>query len=367
MLRELPQNMIEGESEEQRYLFETQRAAWEAEQKQEADQQQPEQEEEEEPEQDPHDLLCQNCLAELDQCMSEDCTETWHHPGKELCSNCQQEQAEPQQTEEPVQAGHELIRSISIENLLSQRNGILERYQQIKALAKEIEQLTSQIKVSSAPDFRWYHRGTHEDILNSYRPECTKAEDGYRKAIDACAWEYLMKESGNLALMDQKAREEWHKSLEKDVPELTASNIKATFQSLHESREDLFNRGIINIFKGLSWDYKTNSPFKLTKKIILTYMTGYSSHHADQLSDLYRAFHVLDGKPVPEYRDGITNQLSNARHNGLQPIDTDYLSIKLYRNGNGHVTFKRMDLVEQMNKIVARHFPFHIPQDNKQR
>lgn len=290
-------------------------------------------------------------------------------PEKMLEGESDQEQQDRQEhptvIEEPTVNEGQLIRSISIENLLNQRNAILERYQQIKALAKEIGQLTSGFKSSYyPPEFEWSYNGTRHNILNSYRPECAKADEAYRKAIDGLAWKLLMEESGNLALMDAKARQEWHDSLNKEVPELTLANIRATFQSLYESREDLFNRGVINIFKGLSWCYKTNSPFKLTKKIILTYITGHHSNHACQLDDLYRAFHVLDGKPVPEYRDGLANQISKSRH-GLQPIDTDYLSIKLYQNGNGHVTFKRLDLVEQCNKIVARHFPFHIPQDNK--
>lgn len=41
--------------------------------------------------------------------------------------------------------------------------------------------------------------------------------------------------------------------------------------------------------------------------------------------------------------------------------ETAYLSIRTFKNGNGHVTFKRPDLVEKMNKIIAKHYPGALP------
>ncbi|SAG85554.1 Uncharacterised protein [Enterobacter hormaechei] len=42
-----------------------------------------------------------------------------------------------------------------------------------------------------------------------------------------------------------------------------------TFEQLHHNKQDVFERGIINVFKGLSWDYKTNNPCYFGKKIIV--------------------------------------------------------------------------------------------------
>ena len=38
-----------------------------------------------------------------------------------------------------------------------------------------------------------------------------------------------------------------------------------------------------------------------------------------------------------------------------------YMSVRSYRNGSGHVKFKRPDLVDRMNLIVAKHFPGCLP------
>lgn len=50
----------------------------------------------------------------------------------------------------------------------------------------------------------------------------------------------------------------------------SAENILSTFEQLHLNKGEVFERGVINVFKGLSWDFKTNSPCKFGKKIIVT-------------------------------------------------------------------------------------------------
>lgn len=59
---------------------------------------------------------------------------------------------------------------------------------------------------------------------------------------------------------------------------------------------DVFECGIINVFKGLSWDYKTNSPCSFGKKIIINNLVTYNrwefsmnwGWRRDQLADLER-------------------------------------------------------------------------------
>jgi hypothetical protein len=35
--------------------------------------------------------------------------------------------------------------------------------------------------------------------------------------------------------------------------------------------------------------------------------------------------------------------------------------LRLFRNGNGHLCFKRPELIDAMNAIIARHFPNALP------
>jgi hypothetical protein len=88
--------------------------------------------------------------------------------------------------------------------------------------------------------------------------------------LDRGIWRDLMKRSGMLSLMDAAAREQWYNNLEKDdIPAVSEENILSTFKQLHLNKGDVFERAVINVFKGLSWDYKSNSPCKFGKKIIV--------------------------------------------------------------------------------------------------
>ena len=124
-----------------------------------------------------------------------------------------------------------------------------------------------------------------------------------------------------------------------------------------------FDQGVIECFKKLSWEYKTNLPQKFGKRIIVTYLSypyGINSSATDRLDDLMRVFHVLDGKPEADYRQGCYAQLGKAfREQTTWPksFQNDYFEARLFRNGNGHLCFKRADLTDAMNAIIARHYP----------
>jgi len=269
---------------------------------------------------------------------------------------------------------NDLIKSVSIENLLQKRAAILERFTKMQELAQEIKDLEKMFGDTYPPRCEWEFDGKRHSFINYYSSERdTKTESlrDYTKAIDRLAWKMLMQESGNLALMDAKAKDEWNQSLKEDKhPELTYENIQATFSDLHASRGEMFDRGVTNVFKSLSWHYKTNSPFKLGKRIVVTGMHGYySTNGGAKLDDLVRCFRVLEGKPeIAEYKQTIQAQVASMRHNSGSEsfIENEYFTLKVFKNNNGHVTFKRLDLVTKLNEIIARTFPFHIPQDNKQ-
>ena len=171
-----------------------------------------------------------------------------------------------------------------------------------------------------------------------------------------------------LSLMDAQARDEWHKSLEKnDIPAISENNILSTFEQLNHDKQAVFERGVINVFKALSWDYKTNSPCKFGKKIIVDGLVsfnrwGFSFTHGyrrDQLVDLERMLTLLDGKTLPDNRADIACRLSD--HIGQQRTSTVYddelFRIHYFQKGSAHIVFKRPELIERLNDIIARHYP----------
>ena len=256
----------------------------------------------------------------------------------------------------------DLVKSISIANLANQRCAVVERIRQALDLLAEAEQLARAAHLGFPRlvlDNCYSQRGT--PVITGDYANRAEAETAIVRTIDTQGWNYLLSESGLRTFMDAHAREQWNKQIaEGDVPELTAANIEATFVQLYGARGDMFERGVLTCFRRLSWDYKTNQPFKFGKRIILKSLFNHGSpnHHAtNELDDLMRVFCVLDGQLEADHRHGAYSLISGAWLARRTEAESDYLHLRWFKNGNGHVTFKRPDLVNQMNLILAKHYP----------
>ncbi|EOX0624996.1 DUF4942 domain-containing protein [Escherichia coli] len=270
------------------------------------------------------------------------------------------------QTEPDVLTDHsELILSTNIERTVSGRDAALVQIEQLIQQLDAVSRLTSEVGEGTAQD--WAMKSGHR--YDSWLTEPSeKAMPAITRNIDRSIWRDLMLKSGMMALMDAQARDQLHKTLEEgDLPAISEANILSTFKQLHLNKRDVFERGIINVFKGLSWDYKTNSPCSFGKKIIINNLVthnrwGFSLNwgwRRDQLADLERMLFLLDGKPIPDNRGDITTRLmDHIRDNPSKDVYEDNLfSIRYFQKGTGHITFKRCDLTEKMNDIVATHYP----------
>lgn len=259
---------------------------------------------------------------------------------------------------------HDVVQSVSITHLLQQRDAVLERLAQAFQILQEAHDIAFSAhlgfpNIVASQDYR----GNGQDVVGQFAKQ-GEALLACRTAIDATAWRYLMQESGMRSLMSASKRCEFDDQVSKSrMPKLTREAVYATFGALHESRADMFDQGVIECFKKLSWVYKTNLPQKFGKRIIVSYLTypyGINTNAADHLDDLMRVFHVLDGKPEADHRQGCYVKLGSAfREQTAWPkrYQNDYFELRLFRNGNGHLCFKRAELIDAMNAIIARHFP----------
>ena len=258
----------------------------------------------------------------------------------------------------------ELVKSVSIENMVRQRATVIERLSAAHALIAEARDIAQSAKV-----------GFPEIIIDrGYRRGGTSAANAeewaktVQQSVDAFAWGHLMIESGLRTFMDAESRSKWDAQMhDGKVPELTPENVAATFRSLYDARGEMFDRGVIECFRSLSWVYKTNLPQKFGKRMVIAHLHsgGYCSVYSktDKLDDLIRVMSVLDGKPEPDHRNGVRVIIEAPLRVPGWPkaCENDYMSIKLFKNGNGHITFKRPELVEKLNRIIAKHYPGALP------
>ncbi|HGF3359426.1 TPA: DUF4942 domain-containing protein [Salmonella enterica subsp. enterica serovar Senftenberg] len=269
-------------------------------------------------------------------------------------------------TKPEVLTGHtDVICSTSIERIVTGRNAALAQIEVLMQQLDDVSMLTRSIGGKTALDWA---------MKQDFRCGCWLMEkpEAALKAItrnlDRSIWRDLMKKSGMLSLMDAQAREQWYNSLEKDdIPAVSEANILSTFEQLHQSKGEVFERGVINVFKGLSWDFKSNNPCKFGKKIIATGLVKHDrwgfglnwGWQRDRLADLERMLVLLDGKPVPDNRADVTRRLSDHIHENRHSsrYEDEMFVIKYFQKGTAHIVFKRPELVDKLNDIIARHYP----------
>ncbi|MEN4701139.1 DUF4942 domain-containing protein [Pantoea agglomerans] len=259
----------------------------------------------------------------------------------------------------------DVICSTSIERIVTGRNTALVQIEALIHQLGDISTLTRSIGGKNALDW-----AMKQDFrCGSWLMEKTEtAMKAITRNIDRGIWRDLMKRSGMLSIMDAQARDQWYNSLEKeDIPAVSEENILSTFEQLHQSKGDVFERGVINVFKGLSWDYKSNNPCKFGKKIIVTGLVKYDrwgfglnwGWQRDRLADLERMLMLLDGQPIPDSRADVTRRIGDHIHENRHSnrYEDEMFAIKYFQKGTAHITFKQPDLTEKMNDIVAKHYP----------
>jgi len=237
--------------------------------------------------------------------------------------------------------------------LLNQRGEILDCVSKALGLFEQAEKIAGALSIWF-PSIRMTRHGSPYYGLAPITRE-----------IDSECWRLLMEWSGLKVFMGISARMLWDDELKKnEIRELTLDSIEAVFRERYAYRLDLFEQGVKELFRAISWDRRSDLPQQLGKKYI---QSGLFNEHGsvqpwayDRLDHLIRTFHVLDGKPGNAYENNLRNALHDAYRAG-EDLKNDYVQVRLYQNGNGHVIFLRPDLVAEMNKLITRQYPSALP------
>lgn len=73
---------------------------------------------------------------------------------------------------------------------------------------------------------------------------------------------------------------------------------------------------------------------------------------------------LLDGRLIPDNRGDISTRLmEHIRGNSAEEAYEDgFFSIRYFLKGTAHLIFKRPELIERMNGIIAKHYPGMLAQ-----
>lgn len=181
-------------------------------------------------------------------------------------------------------------------------------------------------------------------------------------------WQTAMTMVGLRATMGAKERAAFDKQFENhDLPAFDLDTIYATIEGAISGHPERVENLIREVFDWLrprphSGGHKTNKRGKVGKRVILSHMMSPSLrglswstyfNPRDQIHDLDKVFHLLDGKGLPKSPDDAITAINGACQQGQASTETMYFRFKWFRNNNLHVEFLRPDLLAELNRIGA--------------
>lgn len=151
------------------------------------------------------------------------------------------------------------------------------------------------------------------------------------------------------------------------LPPVTVENVQATLERFVADAGTIFRRGIANAFSRLDRRFRSHDGFKIGSRVILSRAFDergswlYNSWHRETLMDIERVFAVLDGKKIgASYASAIGAIDADRRGFGGGPrqseTKTDYFEVRIFKNGNAHLWFRRKDLLSKVNLLLAEHY-----------
>lgn len=229
-----------------------------------------------------------------------------------------------------------------------------------------------------------------EEFKSAVRPpDVEQHKRVARRLVDLQVWGSIVTRTELEVLMDRTAKDELRaqmayvpervdretgqlinrEEIEKNIPPVTESSIEATLQSFCERADDIWKRGIAKAFSALDRRFRSHDGFKIGSRVILDRAFdewgtwNVYSHQRDTLLDIERVFLVLDGrKPTAAYAGIVGIVESSRRRDGghLSPRQSQhlgtYFEVRVFKNGNAHLWFRRKDLVEKVNKLLADYY-----------
>lgn len=214
--------------------------------------------------------------------------------------------------------------------------------------------------------------GSHRDQLWNGDLRCYSLEREAKNTaalIERNAWSAVVDRLQVREIVSVKKREELDRQLnDGELPQLTEQNVKAFIDQLHRDIGSLLEGSAREVFDWLrptnNWkQLKTNEKnvYGLTDKVIMTWGMDIeydksmprrvSYHHEKYFRALDNVFHLLDGKGVAKHPGNLVTAISTAGQAGK--CETPYFSCKWFKNGNIHIQFLRMDLVERLNVMAG--------------
>jgi hypothetical protein len=186
------------------------------------------------------------------------------------------------------------------------------------------------------------------------------------KAMDRRAWRRVVDIAGVRRVLSVRKAEEMDTQIERgDLPPLTAESIRSFIADSAANAGQYLAESVKEVHGWLrptNDRYKTNSQFDIGERVVLTGMVrpgltagkfqiSYWAGASQRLRALQNVFSMLAGSQPKETHHGALGDAIEACQEGKG--ETEFFEFRCFQNGNLHLRFRRMDLVERLNAIAG--------------
>jgi len=246
------------------------------------------------------------------------------------------------------------------------------KYQPIHTIVKEYQEAVKEVKqafelLQSAKKRLTLHLGEYYDSILPHRFSDNDISriDNILLYMRKNAWRSLVEKCQIHNIISDKRSKEMDKELEDGkLPEITIENVQDIMSGFAGNINQLLIETVTETFEFLRprrSEYKTNTEYEIGKKVILNGVidhnkwgyTRLSYYYEQNLKSLDNVFHLLDGKGPIKYPGDLVTQIQTAIQNKKWGCETEYFKCKWYHKGTLHIEFKRMDLINQLNKTAG--------------
>lgn len=182
-------------------------------------------------------------------------------------------------------------------------------------------------------------------------------------------WEALVDRLQVRQMMSIAKAKELRKWLDEEAggEAITVESVIGFFKYYVDNLGNMLEEQVLEVYDFLRPrrdEYKTNSQYRIGKKVIVSYWVECRRYDPDRIHVNYRfqdhyvalqnVFQSLDGKGSISkgYRTELEVAIGEKRYEG----ETTYFRYRACKNGNLHLEFRRTDLVERFNQIAGKRF-----------
>lgn len=216
-------------------------------------------------------------------------------------------------------------------------------------------------------------------IQNDYSAKDVNKElDRLRRAY----WQLILDTDDFKKMLTNEAKDKLNRQLEaSNEMEINLTNIKMLLMALGANQRDILIDSVVSMFEKVTRyhmnqyssnihyynGWKTNNAYKINKKIIIPISYKFDEwdfadtyeqidfNVKNYIDDIVKAFKLIDSSVSDEFKKISRREFEN-----------ELLRFRMFNNGNIHIWFKDLHLLDKLNYLCGSHFNW-IPSEEEQK